>query len=160
MPKNFTPVEAIEAACICSAPSFVNTSRCKGVQLKGLKFEAQVTSKLDRLDDWEGIPGIWFEFKDQTGHRYAQADWVGFNFRKGVCVIVEVKLSRVAKAWWQLNKLYYPLVSHLFHSWPIAMVEVVANMKPVDIPKPVVAITSLNEAVPNQTSLMRIPYVG
>lgn len=146
---------------MCEEPQFAKTlGNVKGSQRKGLLYEAQVIKALD--DDlgkgWESLPGPWFEFVDSRGHRYAQADWVGFNWHRGLICIAEMKLTRVPEAWWQLNRLYQPLIHRLFPRWDIALVEITANMYNVALPEPVKVIHSLDAVEPWKTSVMVVPY--
>jgi len=161
MPRKFKPADGVRSVRFCSPPSFAcGNKKTRGYKAKGLRYEGQVQKRLDALENWESFSGVWFEFTDKNGYRLAQLDWLGFNYELDIACIVEIKLSRVERGWWQLNKLYYPLVQHMFGSWPIALVEVVSNIRGVDVPGKVAGISHLNIAKPDHTSVMRIPYAG
>jgi len=46
--------------------------------------------------------------------RWCQPDGLLFNLDKGIITIVEIKFKHTPLAWWQLNELYYPLISFIF----------------------------------------------
>ena len=160
-PKGIKAVRGCQWVTTCPTPSYaLNTAqKVKGVQKKGLVYQDQVVRQLEeRYPNWIGVPGLWFKFSDFHGDRYAQADWIGFNWETGVLVIVEVKLSRVVNAWWQLNSLYKPLVERVFPGWNIALLEVVHRIYAVDLPEDVAVVHSLNDVKVGMTSLMRVRY--
>lgn len=160
-PKKFKPVKGLIAANVVDEPQFVQGVRAPtGVKGKGIRYEARVVEYLERdlPDTWVGIPGMWFEFVDGSGNRFAQPDWLGFDVPHGLIVIAEMKLTRVRQAWWQLNRLYQPLVRKVFPEWDIALVEITTEIKNVSIPESVSLIQSITHAKPNKTQVMRLPY--
>ena len=157
VPKGFKAVKGLTAAKTIAEPQFAKTAGPqKGAKKRGLIYEQRVTRLLNQ--HFVGISGLWFEFVDQKGHRYAQADWVGFDWTKGRIYLVEAKLSRVPKAWWQLNRLYLPLVEFCFGRGNICLIEVATDLKHVQVPGPVNLISELEAARPGETSFMRVPY--
>lgn len=160
-PKGFKCVKGLRWAHMVDEPQFAKThGKVKGAKARGLRFERKVQGYLDQLDGWEGMPGVWFHFEDSHGARYAQADWIGINPAQGKLCIAEIKLTRVAKAWWQLNRLYKPLVDKVLPRWDVVLLEVTESVKAVSIPEDVKIVADLNRATPGCTSLMRLPYVG
>lgn len=160
-PKKFKAVRGLKTVRTIIEPQFAKTHGAPaGVKGKGLRFEAQVCSSFDTIlpDHWVGIPGLWFQFEDATGERFAQADWIGINTRDMYICIVEVKLSRVPQAWWQLNKLYKPLVEAVFKDWDVAMVEVVSKFNNVVVPDEVFIVQCLEQAHVGRTSVMQVRY--
>lgn len=160
-PRGFKAVKGCSWAKVCDTPQFAQNAKggIKGAKKRGLLYQEKVVRKLeDRHEDWVGVPELWFKFKDFYGERYAQTDWIGINVELGRIVIVEVKLSRVPNAWWQLNRLYRPLVERIFPYWDIAMVEVVDKVYDVLVPEEVKIVHELEAARINATSLMRIGY--
>ena len=159
-PKGFKAVKGLSVVRTIDEPQFAKTTKKQqGSKRRGLIFEQRVVDYLDNLsEDIVGFPGMWFEFVDFHGHRYAQSDWVGLNVKTGVVYIVEVKLSRVPKAWWQLNKLYKPLVERVLGEGKIALVEVATDVKNVAVPEDVELVWDLTAAEPDRTSFMRLDY--
>lgn len=150
------------SAEFCDAPRFAQTQpRVYGVKRRGLEYEKQVCEKLRELET-VGLIGLdhpWVRFTtEQDALRYAQPDWLGIDVANWKIVIVEVKLSRVMDAWWQLNQLYKPVVEKLFPEWDIALVEVVSNLRPVFAGEAVPVIRSVADARVGVTACMKVPY--
>lgn len=72
------------------------------------------------------LPSPWIRFHSANQRwRWAEPDGLIIDPREGVISIVEAKLSHTADAWFQLRKLYEPLIRHIFgHSWSYAVIEV------------------------------------
>lgn len=161
-PKGFRPAQNPQHVRAVTQPQFANTNGGqKGSRKRGLLYESQVVERLEaRLPSgWVGVAGPWFLYVDKFAReRYAQPDWLGFCFERGLICIVEVKLTRSPKAWWQLNKLYRPLVERLFPEWELSMVEVASKPKHFPLPEPVNLVRSLKDAPIGQTSFMVLPY--
>lgn len=161
-PKGFKPCKLVRSAKLVTTPQFAQTyQRVKGAKGKGLRYEAQVADKLEQNldDDWVGVSGPWFWFIDQLNReRYAQPDWLGICPRQGKICIVEVKLTRTYKAWWQLNQLYYPLVKYVFPKWDVALIEVATKVRHFHLPTPVKVVSNLEAAPVDATSFMQVHY--
>lgn len=143
-------------------PSFARgISKSRGVRAKGLRYEAHVISHLEKILDperWTGFDKVWLRYTDRKGAiHYAQPDWFGIDCHRGLVCVVEVKLSRVPEAWWQLNQLYVPLLSRVFKGWDFACVEIAANVRHLkDIP--VRVIRDLNDCRVGETAFMKVDY--
>lgn len=163
-PRGFIPVRGSPRVKIIDEPSFINTkgNAAQASVRKGLRYQDQIMKYLETTldEDWVGFPGLWFEFTAGHKSRTAQADWVGLNMREYRICIVEVKLSRVAKAWWQLNKLYKPLVAQLFPGWDISLLEIASKLQTVVVPERVRVVSSLESARPGETSFMKVEYAA
>lgn len=160
-PKRFKMVKGKPIVRLVEEPQFAKThGKVKGAKRKGLIYEERVINYLEdnKGEQWESIAGPWFEFADNSGHRYAQADWMGINLQQGRICIAEVKLSRVPEAWWQLNRLYKPLVEKLFPSWEISLLEIAATVYSVAVPEEVKVVRKFEEAEVNKTSFMQVDY--
>lgn len=161
-PKGFKAAKSVSNVRFCPTPSFAQAApKLSGAKRRGLLYEDRVTGYLDRIDvvEWTGLPKPWLSFETKRGEqRFAQPDWLGINPRKGLIVIAEVKLSRVAKAWWQLNELYKPLVEVLFPNWDIALLEIAAMVQPVRVPEEIRVIHDFSRVVPGRTSFMKLDY--
>lgn len=160
-PRGFKGVRGLSSVSIIDEPQFAKThGNVKGSKRKGLLYQERVVDYLDQVkgEDWEAIPGLWFEFQESRGRRFAQADWVGFCPKDGLICIAEIKLSRVPLAWWQLNRLYKPLVQKLFPEWKIATLEITATVYNVAIPEPTPVVRELHKAQAGQTSVLHVPY--
>lgn len=159
----FYPANNVTWAELTKPPSFAtNPAKIKGVKGKGLRYEKQICQKLslEAGKDWTTKAGAWFRFEADGKERYAQPDWFALNDNLGLCCIVEVKLSRVERAWRQLNQLYKPVLAACYPDYAIALVEVAANVRQLKVVDDVKVITDFREAQPERTSFMRIPYAS
>lgn len=158
-PKGFTPATSVRNARFVDTPQFAQTYGGQtGSKKKGLVYEQKVRDHLDGIlpDSWEAVPGPWFHFSDGRNERYAQADWLAFDFKSRVICIGEIKFTRVANAWWQLNRLYGPIVRSIFPTWQIAYLEIAKNVRNVATPTPVRVVWKLEDVKPEQTSFMQV----
>jgi len=78
----------------------------------GIRYERKVSKQL-KLD----LPGIWispwFRFQTELGDtRWCQPD--ALLVGKDQVVLFEVKVRSTSDAWWQLEKLYKPVVEKAF----------------------------------------------
>ena len=110
-PPGFRPVEDIQSAWRAGDGSFV-PSRAEGdepsvAQLNGLRYERKVRERFaSEIPHSEAGP--WFFFRDAYGTRRCQPDLL-FPLPDRV-IVAEVKLFHTTDAWWQLRKLYEPVV--------------------------------------------------
>lgn len=163
-PKKFIGARGCSFVRFCDKPQFAYThGREKGSKRRGLLYQARVESYLESSvsGKWVLINGPWIEYVDTAKKvRLAQPDILAINVEVGKLVIVEIKLSRVALAWWQLNAKYRPLIQQLFPKWDIALLEVVSQVYAVAVPENVRLVHSLDAAQPGETSLMQVAYNG
>lgn len=116
-------------------------------QKAGLKYEERVLEKLSQEFPlgFRAQPSI--NYSDSSGRRLAIPDGI-LRYRDSV-VIVEIKYSHCELAWWQLRKLYQPLLLHLTN-YHISLLEICKSYDPsVAFPEPVQLISSLEELSPD-----------
>lgn len=103
-------------------------------QKLGLRYEQKVQDVLSAIYAQNFRPAASILFEDRTGLRRAIPDGL---LDLGDCiVIVEIKYSHCELAWWQLKKLYLPLVLRLIAK-PIHLCEIVHTYDPdVSWPEP------------------------
>lgn len=79
-----------------------------GSQKAGLKYEGQVHKFLSSVyrDRFVASPAL--HFQNNFEPRVCIPD--GLILKQGTCVIVEIKLQHMPEAWWQLRKLYEPVL--------------------------------------------------
>lgn len=111
MPLGFTPVEDLASAWRGGKLSLSPHAEALPptvAQLGGLRYERKVKSHFA-----EKVPGVelgpWFLFRDRYGTRRCQPDML-FPLH-GWTVIAEIKANHTTDAWWQLRKLYEPVVA-------------------------------------------------
>lgn len=109
-PLGFRAAEGVRSAWLVGEGPFGRTPR-RGdtpARRQGLRYEKEV---LAHLSDRLGVgfrPSPWFKFTTGEGLRYCQPDGL-FTHKEGV-VIFECKYTFTSDAWWQLRKLYEPVV--------------------------------------------------
>ena len=115
-PSWFRGVAGVRSAWPTSCGPFGRTpDRLKGTraQRTGKRYERKALAYLGKTlgKAFEASP--WFRFEDSTRSiRWCQPD--GLLRTKEAAFIFEVKYSFSSAAWWQLRKLYEPVVSKAF----------------------------------------------
>ena len=97
-------------------------------QKAGKLYEKKVLARLKDWTDGTIYPLPWIKFRLGNSDRYCQPD--ALIHVGNTIVIVEVKLTHTLDAYWQLRRLYYPVVSTLFPGTTIRLCEVAKNMRP------------------------------
>ena len=96
-----------------------------------MRYEHQAKEYLsEKLGD-AFVPGPWFRFQSravagaQTQLLWCQPDGLYFDFRLGRITIIEIKLRHTSDAWYQVRRLYQPVVQRVFGAlWDYTVVEV------------------------------------
>lgn len=109
-PLRFKPIrgDVLESA-VCSSGPFGNVRKLRGTaaQRKGQAYERKVQTALkDKIPSYQAGP--WFRFTDENGRRWCQPD--GLLLQDDWAAIFEIKYTYTADAWWQLRRLYEPVV--------------------------------------------------
>ena len=84
-------------------------------QQAGLRYEAQAREHLEALvPSWDF--GIWWTYVDQrTGRdRLCQVDAFRVDFFQKLVNVVEIKKRHTSDSWWQLRKLYEPVLRSVY----------------------------------------------
>ncbi len=123
-------------------------------QRMGLAYEVRVCDILSAIygRDFRAAPSILYE--DRSGNRMAIPDAI--LKIDNTLVIVEIKLTHTERAWWQLQKLYQPLLSQLVTpGTPIHTVEICRSYDPdVKFPGPHAVTQSLHRLSPHSTGIL------
>lgn len=106
----------------------------RGVKAAGLRFENKIQSELEaKYTDF--IHGIPFRFSTSYS-RFNVCIPDGLLLWGDEIVVIEIKLRHTADAWFQLTKLYKPVVQMALHR-PVRRLEICKNyMTEVQIPEP------------------------
>lgn len=124
----YTPSEPIEWAAFSTSPAFIEGRRRQtGVRRMGQRYEESVQLALGRRYDLYA-PGPWLRFAERGSAeiRWCQPDGLLFDFHAGIVYVVEIKLRHTSDAWWQLKRLYEPVLRvALGPLWDFRLVEVV-----------------------------------
>lgn len=87
--------------------------------------------------------GKWFKYLDSSGFHFCQLD--GFIHGPDGLVIVEIKTTFTTDAWWQVRKLYEPVVRKAYLQAPQIII-VCKNFDPaVAFPEPVRHLAALTK---------------
>lgn len=73
------------------------------------------------------ILGPWIKFTSKGRERplYCQPDAIILDIRRGTITVVEIKIKHTSDAWWQLRRLYTPVVQHIFgEGWTYIVLEI------------------------------------
>lgn len=113
--------------------------RGQGSKKLGVKFERKVQNELVSLFGPIFQLGPFLEFSSAEGKepRLCQPDGLVL-FASGWTLIIEIKLAHTLSAWFQLRKLYQPVVTKLNPTRPIRVVEICQLADPqVLLPEPI-----------------------
>lgn len=112
-------------------------------KVAGLRFEARVQRALGKR--FQGyMPAPRVEFRDDSGYRVVRPD--GLLPLRNRAVLFEIKHTHMPEAWWQLERLYRPLVEHWVAPIPVQVIEIVRTFDPqMPFPCPVELITKTLE---------------
>jgi len=124
------------------------TRGIKGAKAAGIRYERKAQSHLCAKYPLTYVQGPWLTYRT-LGHPrpyYCQPDGLFVDFERGVVTIVEIKIKHTATAWWQLRRLYEPVLRNLLGPdlWEFSFLEIVRWYDP-------------HVAFPQEHSLMRDP---
>ena len=128
-PKGFDPAKSVQwASLLAEPPSFITRPAKYGAKGRGIRYEKKVQGILENRYGERYVPSPWILFSEGSGlrPRYCQPDGLLIDFIRGRITIVEIKYNHCELAWWQLFRLYRPVVSHIFgQQWEYSCCEVV-----------------------------------
>lgn len=134
MPRGFLPAEDIEWVKMSPvAPPFIRSGRrAGGRRAQGLRYEKKVQEMLLTILPEQYVPSPWLYFAADGKIRWCQPDGLIFDTANGVITIVEIKYQHTTDAWWQLYRLYLPVVREMFprQLWKIRTLEIVKWFDP------------------------------
>ena len=129
-PRKFTPAGRVARARLAlDPPSFAaKRPRLKGSAAAGVRYERKALAQLAHDYAEAFVPQPWLQYQRQGNcdWQWCQPDGLIVELRRGLVTIVECKLRHTPDAWWQLRKLYEPVVQALFGAahWRFSCVEV------------------------------------
>ena len=97
-----------------------------------MKYERRVHERFEESFGLTYIPSTWFAYHWHDRIRYCQPDALLLLEERRVLVIVEIKYSHTADAYWQLENVYLPVLRCFLAAsdWQIATLEVVKWFDP------------------------------
>ena len=138
--NNFRSAGSVhKARFVCETPRFAeSTAPARGAFANGARYEKRVQEYLLESYPDEYLPSPWIQFvsagnlPDCSQLRYCQPDGLFLDIRRAQLTIVEIKLKHTARAWWQLQRLYLPVVKEIFppRSWRYSLLEVCCWLDP------------------------------
>lgn len=104
----------IEWAAFRSTGPFLPSKGNTASQKKGLAYERKVLRHYVETFELRFFPSQWIVYGSGGKTHWAQLDGLLLLEDPARVVILEVKLSHTAQAYWQVENLYRPLVQYLF----------------------------------------------
>lgn len=129
-PKGVRVAEGVQSAWLLGEGPFGCTPRRanSGAKRAGLRYEKKALAYLSGLFGRRFTPHQWFKFYDGSGVRFCEVDGL---LREGDDItIFEVKVGFCIEAWWQLRRLYEPVVRKVFSPKSVALVVVCKSYDP------------------------------
>lgn len=134
-PRRFRPAHQVkEAEFMLEPPAcFVAEKRRSESQKLGIRYEKQALEALDQGAKFDlFVPSPWIAFTDHSGRRVCQPDALGFHEGPNgpVATILEIKLVHTIMAFWQLRRLYEPVIRRMFPKYHVRVCEVTKSFDP------------------------------
>lgn len=149
-PTRFIPANNVLWAKLSNPPGFATLpQRRSGRRLQGIKYEKLVQDMLRTQYGDSYLDSPWLQFQADSGIKWCQPDGVLIDFEAGALTLIEVKYQHTTDAWWQMRRLYEPVLRTLFppHLWSISCLEVVKWYDPsVLFPEPTRLVSSISSA--------------
>lgn len=129
-PKGFRTAEDVRAAWPVGDGPFGRTSSRSGTiaQKMGRRYEKKALGFLKDLLGNDFRASQWFRFQNSSDTRWCQVD--GLLLQEKSATIFEIKYSFCTEAWWQLRRLYEPVVRRAFLIKDVNVVIVCRNYDP------------------------------
>ena len=148
-PNHFLPAEHVEWAKILDAqPPFIKRARSRGAKARGVVYERKVHDYLHEAaafsrDELVYTQSPWLAFQDISGRRWCQPDGILLRRADKHVAVVEVKYQHTSDAWWQLWRLYIPVLRLIYPEHTFTALEIVKWHDPhVHFPERYILIAS------------------
>jgi len=139
-PQGFRAAEGVVAAWASGEGPFGATPRrLRGTaaQRAGVRYERLALAHLATVLGAGFVPSQWFRFWNGHQMRFCQTDGLLHIPSTETLVIFECKTSFTSDAWWQLRKLYEPVVRAVYEPRHVHHVVVCKHFDPVvQFPEP------------------------
>lgn len=145
-PKNFTAASGVKfAKLLDQQPPFIKRGRLQGARAQGVRYERKAQAK---LGEWvigqaelDLVLSPWLEFVDDSGRRWCQPDALILNSSRSKGTVVEVKYRHTADAWFQIWRLYVPVLEILLPGFRWEGLEICKWYDPATLFPEAVALT-------------------
>jgi len=154
-PHNFNPVgDLVWVRPLPYQPPFINRRKPKGRKAQGVRYEQRAHAHFRDLYGERYIHSQWFQFQEAgLNPRYCELDGLLIRPKQGRLILLEMKYSHTANAWWQTRKLYSPILRFLFPAelWELSVCEVTKWYDPaVAFPEPAHLIKDIRDSQPGK----------
>lgn len=121
-----------------------------GARADGIRYEKKAQKYLSELyaDQYVQSPWIRFVSLGSGQIRWCQPDGILLDIVRGTVTIIEIKSSHTSKAWYQIDRLYLPVLQCIFPQdlWLYRRCEVVRYYDPlVAFPEPIKLVPDLSQ---------------
>ncbi len=127
-PRRFHPAGEVLSAEFVKPPSFVVPRRSRSqAHASGIRYERRVHEHLAETFPIQAVLGPWIKFtsRGRDSPLYCQPDALLLDLRGGTITVVEIKIKHTSDAWWQIRRLYAPVVEHIFgEGWTYIAIEI------------------------------------
>lgn len=146
-PPRFRPIQGqIANVRIRPGVGFVTVRSSSAAKRAGQLYESKVQEYLQLSLGSGYSPGPLVHFRDGSGGRSCIPD--GLLVSESRVYIFEVKYSHMPEAWWQLRRLYEPVVRAYFPQHEVSVCEVCKTYDPsTPFPEPVVLLSTLEDVL-------------
>lgn len=138
-PPNFRDGVGVISAQFSALSYFEGGRGNSPAKRAGIAYERKVHRHFSSFwpKEWRTHP--WIRFSDKSGSRYCCPDALLVSPRRQRCIIVEVKYTHTSDAWWQLRKLYEPVVQKIFGArLQTSILEITKSYDPaIPFPEPI-----------------------
>lgn len=131
-PRRFRPAGNIVEAEFTSQPPFITSKKTRNkARADGLRYERKAHAYIaDKFKD-EHVLGPWIKFISRNNPKrrgqslWCQPDALLIDLKRGEITVVEIKLKHTSDAWWQVRRLYTPVVEFMFgEGWTYRALEI------------------------------------
>ena len=144
-PPRFRELKGRPMAVSKARPPRLHPASLSAAQHRGKKFEARVLEGLKEI--WPDVEiEQWWSFLDQGLYQVCQTDAVLLH--EDLTVVFEVKVQHSIDSWWQLRRLYEPVLREFRPKARVVLVEICKVFDPaIQWPEPFDLIEDLELGV-------------
>ena len=104
----------------------------------------------DSLVKWAAVKSPWLQYIDSEGTHFCQPDLLLTN--KNLILLCEIKLTHTSAAFFQMEKLYRPVLQRIFPQHKILSVEITRSFDPsIRFPQEMLLYFSIEDLLLNST---------
>lgn len=140
-PVRLRLAHGVDRAVAIECPFTRREAKRSEAQKVGLRYERKVKAVLSKRFGKLALEGQWFKYHDNSGWSVCQTDVTILFPDIQHIAIIEIKARHCADAWWQLKRLYDPVVRCAFRPRSVSLFEITRSFDgAVTWPEPCEAI--------------------